>query len=52
VTQYSGKTQNGTLSGRYTIKGSGGLDGLRGHGTFEGAVATGRGTYTIQYTWA
>jgi len=40
---------NGTFSGTFVARGSGGLAGLVGQGRFSGQDATGAGTYTFHY---
>ena len=40
---------NGTFSGTFLARGTGGLAGLVGQGSFSGQDATGAGTYTFRY---
>jgi hypothetical protein len=40
---------NGTFSGTFVARGTGGLAGLVGQGKFSGEDATGAGTYTFHY---
>jgi hypothetical protein len=42
-------SDNGVFSGNFIARGTGGLAGLIGQGSFSGQDATGAGTYTFRY---
>jgi hypothetical protein len=45
-------SDNGVFSGNFIARGTGGLAGLIGQGSFSGQDATGAGTYTFRYKMA